>query len=139
MSGRERGAAIIELAVLGSLVFGVLLEVVVLFGTLHRASLATSAAAREYGRVVVLAESEQEAALRGRAVVVQAARNHGLEPDRLLATVQGSRRRGEVLIVRVRTSVPLARLPFVGAVWPSLAIPVEASHPVQVDRYRGFG
>ncbi|MSO36764.1 MAG: hypothetical protein EXQ69_00760 [Acidimicrobiia bacterium] len=139
MRPRDRGSAIVEFVVLGSLVFGVLVEAVVLFGSLHRATLATSAAAREYGRAVVIADSEQGAVWHGAAVVAQAARNHGLPAGTLSATVEGGRRRGDVLIVRVRTSVPIAQLPFVGAVWPSFSVPVEASHAVQVDRYRGFG
>lgn len=139
MTRDERGTAIVELAVLGSLIFGLLVQAVVLFGTLHRATLATSAAAREYGRAVMLADSEADALARGRLVVAQAAGNHGLEPEALVATVEGRRGRGELLVVRVRTSVPIARLPFVGEVWPSLGVPVESTHAVQIDRYRGFG
>src|SRR6185312_5183134 len=104
---RERGSAIIEFSVLGTLIFGVLIHAVVLFGVLHRATLATSAAAREYGRAVVIADSEDEAAARG-----------------------------ELLRVRVQTDVAVLRIPFVGEVWPSLSVPVEATHVVQLDRYR---
>ncbi len=35
---RERGSAIVEFALLGSLVFGVLVQAIVLFGVLHRAT-----------------------------------------------------------------------------------------------------
>jgi hypothetical protein len=133
---RERGSAIVEFAVLGTLIFGVLIHAVVLFGVLHRATLATSAAAREYGRAVVVAESEDEAIARGALVVEQAGRNHGLAPGALRASVEGQRLRGELLRVRVRTDVPVLRIPFVGDVWPSLAVPVEATHVVQLDRYR---
>jgi hypothetical protein len=52
------------------------------------------------------------------------------------AQVTGRRARGELLTVHVRTDVPVIRVPFVGAVWPSLAVAVEATHAVQVDRYR---
>ena len=89
MSDRERGSSIVEFALLGSLVFGVLVQAVVLFGVLHRATLATSAAAREYGRAVVVADSESEAAIRGALVVEQATRNHGLPSGSLRATVEG--------------------------------------------------
>ena len=65
MTATERGSAIVEVAVLGSLIFGVLIHVLVVFGTLHRATLATSAAAREYGRAIVVADSEAEAAPAG--------------------------------------------------------------------------
>jgi hypothetical protein len=136
VNDRERGSAIIEFSVLGTLIFGVLIHAVVLFGVLHRATLATSAAAREYGRAVVIADSEEEAAALGALVVEQAGRNHGLPPGALRASVEGLRRRGELLRVRVRTDVPVLRIPFVGEVWPSLAVPVEATHVVQLDRYR---
>ena len=136
MNARERGSAIVEFALLGSLVFGVLVQAIVLFGVLHRATLATSAAAREYGRAVVVADSTDEAATRGALVVEQAARNHGLPPGSLRASVDGRRARGELLTVHVRTDVPVLRIPFIGAVWSSVSIPVEATHAVMVDRYR---
>lgn len=132
----ERGSAIVEMVVLGTLIFGVLVQAVVLFGTLHRATLATSAAAREYGRAIVLADSTGDAQRRGALVVEQAARNHGLAPGSLHATVSGTRARGELLRVSVATSVPVAHVPFLGAVLPAVAIPVEAMHVVQIDRYR---
>ena len=132
----ERGSAVVEFAVLGTLIFGVLVQMVVLFGGLHRATLATSAAAREYGRAVVLADSESDAARRGELVVEQTAVNHGLAPDALRASVAGRRARGELLRVSVRTDVPVVQLPFLGAVWPTLSIPVEATQAVQIDRFR---
>lgn len=143
MSRRVRGhgstgSAVAEFAVLGVFVFGVLVRVIVLFGTLERATLATSAAAREVGRVVVLAESDGDAARRGGLVVEQAARDHGLPPGSLEPRVEGAVTRGARVRVTVRTEVPVLRVPFIGAVWPSLSIPVEATHVVQVDRYRSF-
>jgi hypothetical protein len=69
-------------------------------------------------------------------VVEQAAQNHGLPPGSLRASVEGRRARGELLTVHVRTDVPVLRVPFIGAVWPSVSIPVEATHAVMVDRYR---
>lgn len=125
-----------EFAVLGSLIFGVLIQMVVLFGGLHRATLATSAAAREYGRAVVLADSESDAVRRGALVVGQTAVNHGMAPDALHASVSGRRARGELLRVTVRTDVPVVQVPFLGAVWPGVSIPVEATQAVQIDRYR---
>lgn len=133
---RERGSAIIEMALLGTLIFGVLVQAMVLFGVLHRATLATSAAAREYGRAIVLADSERDALTRGDLVVEQAARNHGLPSRSLHATVEGTRARGELLRVHVRTDVAIFRIPFLGDVFPSVSVPVEATHVVQIDRYR---
>ncbi len=136
MTDRERGSSIVEFAILGTLVFGVLVQAVVLFGVLHRATLATSAAAREYGRAVVVADSEAEALTRGALVVEQATRNHGLPSGSLEATVEGQRVRGQLLRVRVRTDVAVFRIPFLGDVLPSVSVPVEATHAVQLDRYR---
>ena len=135
----EGGTAIVEIAILGSLIFGVLIHVLVVFGALHRATLATSSAAREYGRAIVVADSEAEAATRGDAAVELAGRNHGLAPGSLHPSLAGIRRRGEVLVVKVRTDVPIASLPFLGSVWPGLAVPVEATHAVRIDRYRSGG
>jgi len=132
----QRGSAIVETAVLGSLVFGVLIHVLVVFGALHRATLATSAAAREFGRTIVVADSEADAAQRGRIAVQLVARNHGLAPDALHATVVGVRRRGAVLVVRVRTDVPVASVPFIGSVTDGLTVPVEATYAVRLDPYR---
>jgi hypothetical protein len=132
----EHGSAIIEVAILGSLVFGVLIHVLVVFGTLHRATLATSAAAREYGRVIVVADTEAEAVRRGAVAVALTARNHGLAADALHPSAVGWRRRGAVLVVRVRTEVPVASIPFLGSVVPGLTVPVEATHAVRIDRYR---
>jgi hypothetical protein len=132
----ERGSSIVEFAILGSLIFGVLVQAIVLFGVLHRATLATSAAAREYGRAIVVADSVDEARLRGSLVVEQAARNHGLPDGSLRATVDGQRVRGELLRVHVRTEVPVFRIPFIGDVLPAVSVPVEATHVVQIDRYR---
>ena len=136
MNRTERGSAIVEVAVLGSLVFGVLIHVLVVFGTLHRATLATSAAAREYGRVIVIADSEADAVRRGDAAVALIAHSHGLRVDALHASAIGWRRRGAVLVVRVRTEVPVASIPFIGSVVPGLTVPVEATHAVRIDRYR---
>lgn len=132
----EHGSAVIELAILGSLIFGVLIHVILVFGALHRATLATSAAAREYGRAIVVSDSEAEAAQRGDAAVEFAGRNHGLAPGALHASLEGIRRRGAVLVVRVRTDVPVASIPFLGSVVPHLTVPVEATHAVRIDRYR---
>jgi hypothetical protein len=136
VSRNERGSAIVEMAILGSLVFGVLLHVVMVFGALHRATLATSAAAREYGRAIVVADGEAEASRRGAVAVALVERSHGLAAGSLRASSAGFRRRGGVLVVRVRTEVPVARIPFLGAVVPGLTVPVEATHAVRLDRYR---
>jgi uncharacterized protein with ACT and thioredoxin-like domain len=136
MTRDEHGSSVVELAVLGSLVFGVLIHVLVVFGALHRATLATGAAARELGRTIAVAESAADAANRGREAVAAVARNHGLDPDALQASVIGVRRRGAVLVVRVRTDVPVASIPFLGSVTDGLRVPVETTYAVRLDPYR---
>ena len=123
---------------LGVVLLGLLVEVIVLFGTLQRATLATSAAAREVGRAVVLSDSLDDAASRSAIVMDQAAANHGLAPESLDASVEGELVRGAQLRITVATEVPLVRVPFIGPIWPSLSVPVESTHVVQVDRYRSF-
>ena len=136
MTRTERGSAVVEMAILGSLLFGVLVHVLVVFGALHRATLATSSAAREYGRAIAIAASEADATARGAEAVAASARNHGLADDALHPEVVGLRRRGAVLLVRVRTEVPVAAIPFIGSIAPRLTVPVEASYAVRLDRYR---
>jgi hypothetical protein len=135
----ERGSAVVEFAVLGTLIFGALIEVVVLFGVLHRASLATEAGAREVGRAVVVARSEHEASERVQLIVAEVERNDGLASGSLHASVDGARERGGLLRVRVSTVVPVVRIPFLGAVVPRVAIPVEATSTVELDPYRSGG
>ena len=76
---------------------------------------------------------------RASIVVEEAARDHGLPPGALQPHVDGRVARGAQLRVTVRTEVAVFRLPFVGDVVPSVSVPVEATHVVQVDRYRSFG
>lgn len=134
----ESGSAIVEFVVLGVVLLGVFVEVIVMFGTLQRATLATSAAAREVGRAVVLADSIDDAGSRSAIVIGQATANHGLPAESLRASLDGELARGERLRITVATEVPVLRIPFIGPVWPSLSVPVEATHVVQVDRYRSF-
>ena len=116
--------------------FGVLVQAIVLFGVLHRATLATSAAAVSTGGRSSSPTRTGEAAARGSLVVEQAARNHGLPAGALHATVDGGAPAASCSSVHVRTEVPVFRLPFVGSVWPSVSVPVEATHAVRIDRYR---
>ncbi len=127
-----------EMAVLGSAVFAVLVQLVVLFGTAQRAALATSAAAREAARVVVLSDSESEADARSRLAVATAERNHGLPPGTLRLHVAGAPSRARTVRVTVSTTVPILRIPFLGRVGPAV-LPVEATQVMRVDPYRSIG
>lgn len=131
------GAAVVEFALLGTLIFGVLTQLVVIVGMVHRATLATTAAAREAGRAVAVADGELDLARRLDAVLHSAARNHGLAPGSLVVAADGDRRRGALVRVRVRTEVPVLRVPFVGGL-PGPVLPVEAVYTLRVDRYRSL-
>jgi len=132
---REDGSAVVETAVLGSLIFGMIIQSIVLFGALQRAALATSAASREVGRVVVLSLGDPEAAMRARYVVITAARDHGLGDDDLAVSVSGARTRGGFLRVEVRTNVRVFGIPLLERFIPSPSIPVVATHTVRLDKY----
>lgn len=134
----ERGQAIVEGALLAAFVFAALVQIVVLLGSVQRAALATTAAAREVGRAVLLAADDSDARVRADRVIAAAAADHGFRPDDLHAAVTGTVARGETLDVEVTIEVPILRVPFVGAVWPSLSVPVHARFSGNVDRYRGF-
>lgn len=131
------GAAVVEFALLGTMIFGALTQLVVIVGMVHRATLATTAAAREAGRAVAVADGELDLARRLDAVLASAARNHGLAPGSLMVAVDGDRRRGALVRVRVRTEVPVLRVPFVGGL-PGPVLPVEATYTLRVDRYRSL-
>jgi len=132
---REDGSAVVETAFLGSLIFGMIIQSIVLFGALQRAALATSAASREVGRVVALSLGDPEAAMRARYVVVAAARDHGLGDDDLAVSVTGERTRGGFLRVEVRTNVRVFGIPLLERFIPSPSIPVVATHTVRLDKY----
>ena len=118
----------------------------------QRALLATSSAAREVGRVYVTGsgrlDAERRAAGASRAVLA----NYGYRVDDPRARVRvevrcpvgappgcaGGFGPGAEVRVVATYQVPVARLPFLGAVAaPSLR--VGATHRTRVDRYRGFG
>ncbi|MFM8973787.1 MAG: hypothetical protein ACKOOG_14405, partial [Actinomycetota bacterium] len=107
MTGDERGSAVVETAVLGALLFGIVVQILVVVGQVQRAALATSSAARDVGRVVQASATDPEAAWRARAAVVAAASDHGLAEDALVTRVGGTRDRGAFMRVEVSTMGPL--------------------------------
>ncbi|MFM7270325.1 MAG: hypothetical protein ACKO2C_01660 [Actinomycetes bacterium] len=134
-SRSERGSAVIELAVLGALCFGLLIEALVVFGQVQRAALATTAAARDAGRAVVVASTEPEAAWRARAAVVAAERDHGLADDAIELRVTGVRDRGALLRVEARAEVRVLDVPLLARFLPGPIIPVVAAHRVRLERF----
>jgi hypothetical protein len=148
----ERGAAVVELLVVFLVLLVPLVYAMVVVADVQRALLATSSAAREAGRVYVTASSRAEAERRASVASAEVLGTYGVRPGdpraaiRLqagcptgapAACVDGFGPGAEVRVV-VSYRVPVARLPFLGAVAaPNLT--VGASHHTRVDRYRGLG
>ena len=138
ITSRDEGSAVIEMAVLGTLVFVVLVQLVVAFGLVQQATLAAAAAARDAGRGVSLAGDDTDAAARAGLAVRTAARNHGLDASRFRWNVEGPVARDGTVTVTVETAVPLIRVPALGAVWRGFAMPVSARVRVHIDRFRSI-
>jgi hypothetical protein len=151
-SRSQRGAAVVELLA-GFLVLVVpWVYVLVVVADVQRALLATSSAAREAGRVYVTAGSRADAERRAGVAYREVLANFGLRAgDRRAAMrleaacppvggragcVGGFGPGAEVRVV-VTWRVPVARLPFVGAVGAP-SVTVGATQHSRVDRFRGL-
>jgi hypothetical protein len=115
-----------------------LVQAIVLLASVQRAALATAAAAREVGRSVLLAANATDAQVRADRSLAAIAADHGFARHQFDVAVDRGGAVGDRITVDVRTDVPVLRLPILGAVWPSLAVPVHASFTGDVDRYRSF-
>ncbi len=147
----ERGAAVIEFVVVFMALVVPLVYAVVVMAEVQRALLAVSTAAREVGRVYVTAATEAEAQHRVEVAYQEVMGNFGYLPGDPRAHVAvrvdcgadapqctGGFGPGAEVTVRVTYRVPVARVPFIGAVaGPDL--PIGATHHTRVDRYRGVG
>jgi hypothetical protein len=148
----ERGAAVVELLVVFLTLLLPLVYVMVVMADVQRALLATSSAAREAGRVYVTGadrvDAERRAGVAYREVLAtygvgagDARAGMGLQvgcPAGVGAGCAGGFGPGAEVRVVVTYRVPVARLPFLGAVaGPGLT--VGATHHTRVDRFRGLG
>jgi hypothetical protein len=149
---RERGAAAVEfVAVFLTLVVPVLYAIAVM-ADVQRALLAVSTAAREVGRTYVTASGSADALERAGVAYEDVMRNFGYAtadpragivlrvgcPVRSTERCSGEFGPGVEVTVVVTYRVPVARVPFVGAIaGPSLQ--VGATHHTRVDRYRSLG
>jgi hypothetical protein len=148
----ERGAAVVELLVVFLTLLVPLVYAMVVMADVQRAMLATSSAAREAGRVYVTGAdrlaAERRAALAYREVLA----SYGMRPGDRRAAMRlrarcppeaasgcsGGFGPGAEVEVVVTYRVPVARLPFLGAV-AGPGITIGATHHTRVDRYRGLG
>jgi hypothetical protein len=117
----------------------------------QRALLAVSTAAREVGRVYVTAATAEDAERRSALAYEEVLENFGYAAGdpraRLVVRTACTREAprctgglgpGAEIMVRVTYRVPVARLPFIGAIaGPDL--PIGATQHTRVDRYRRIG
>jgi hypothetical protein len=149
---REQGAAVVELLVVFLTLLLPLVYAMVVMADVQRALLATSSAAREAGRVYVTGAGRVDAERRAGVAYrdVLAAYGIGAGDSRAGMRLQvgcpaqagsgcaGGFGPGAEVRVVVTYRVPVARLPFLGAVaGPGLT--VGATHHTRVDRFRGLG
>ena len=148
----ERGAAVVELLVVFLTLLVPLVYVMVVMADVQRALLATSSAAREAGRVYVTGADRVEAERRAGVAYREVLGTYGMRagdpgagmrvragcPVAAGAGCDGGFGPGAEVEVVVTYRVPVARLPFLGAV-AGPGVTVGATHHTRVDRYRGLG
>ena len=128
----ESGQALVEAAlaipVLLLLVFGV-----VAVGRVTEAKVAVQAAARESGRALAVAPSEEQGVADALAAADAIAASYELDGSKFTVEVDpGGFARGGTVTSEVRYSVSLADLPLLGF----LDVGVTASHSERIDIYR---
>jgi hypothetical protein len=150
--GGERGAAVVELSVVFLTLVVPLVYAMVVMADVQRAMLATSSAAREAGRVYVTGSSRLDAERRAGSAYREVLATFGVRagdpraamrvwagcPPGAPGGCEGGFGPGAEVRVVVSYRVPVARLPFLGAVAaPNLT--VGSTQHSRVDRYRGPG
>jgi hypothetical protein len=131
----QRGMAMVETLLLGLLLLVPLIWVLGVLSELHRASLATTTAAREAGFDAARAATRSDAETRVDRAVAAALADHGIEPGRARVEWTSDLRRGGTVELRVSYDVPVLQAPFLGSVGGP-TITVSASHVARVDPYR---
>jgi hypothetical protein len=149
---REGGAAVVELVVVFVALMVPLVYVMLVMADVQRALLATSSAAREAGRLYVTGSDRVDAERRAWSGYREVLATYGVEagdpragmrlrsrcPPEAAAGCAGGFGAGAEVRVVVTYRVPVARVPFLGAV-AGPGVTVGATHHTRVDRYRGVG
>ena len=147
----ERGAAVVELLVVFLTLLVPLVYAMVVMADVQRALLATSSAAREAGRVYVTGADRVDAERRAGVAYREVLATYGMGagdaragmrlqvgcPAGVGAGCAGGFGPGAEVRVVVTYQVPVARLPFVGAV-AAPNVTVGATQHSRVDRFRGL-
>jgi hypothetical protein len=148
----ERGAAVVELLVVFLTLLVPLVYAMVVMADVQRALLATSSAAREAGRVYVTGSDRLAAERRAAQAYREVLGTYGIRAGDPKAAMRvrvgcpagvgsgcvGGFGPGAEVQVVVTYRVPVARLPFLGAV-AGPGVTIGATHHTRVDRYRGLG
>jgi hypothetical protein len=136
MKRDQGGSGLIETIFLGLLLLGPLIWGLTVLSELHRAALATTAAAREAGFDAARQTDGLGAKAAVEAAVSQALVDGGLDPSKAqvrFSSTPGLERGSEVQI-EIVYPVSVVRAPFLGS-WSGAAIDVRASHVARVDPY----
>ena len=129
-----------------------LVYVMVVMADVQRAMLATSSAAREAGRVYVTGSDRLAAERRANQAYREVLASYGLRaggsrarlrleagcPREAASGCAGGFGPGAEVRVQVTYRVPVARLPFLGAV-AGPGVTIGATHHTRIDRFRGLG
>ncbi|MFN2388129.1 MAG: hypothetical protein ABR575_00775 [Actinomycetota bacterium] len=140
MRPAESGQAVIETLLMGLLLLVPLIWMIAVLADVHRAALATTAAAREAGADAV---RSADLVLARRAVdvaVAHALDDHGFSPRSadVRLDVERDLARGSAVEVEVSIPVTVVKFPLLGSV-SGPAVHVRARYVARVDPYRSRG
>lgn len=126
-----------ETILLGLLLLAPLIWLLTVLGAVHRAALATAAAAREAGWEVASAVDTHEARRSVDRAVGVALTDQELDPNsaRIEAVWASGLERGTAVQIRVAYPVPVLSAPFLGTISEPV-LWIEAVHVARIDPFR---
>jgi Flp pilus assembly protein TadG len=135
----ESGQAMVELALVAPLLLLFVLGTL-LFGRLLQAKVGTIAAAREAARVVAEASAEGQGLSLAQQRALDVATGYGLSPGAFRVSIDdGDFARGGTVTVRTSYQVSIGDLPLAGRVVGAGAITVGATDRETIELYRARG